>query len=359
MKSRMHGVTDRPIETDPDAPAIALLQGSTRLEAVSGPPAINASFAECRTLVHKVSPDVCLIVWPEGTCPIGWTQIHDRFVVDEIRNLPSERIRSILQKAEAAFAEPLVSLAQEARNPMLISTFVRDLKEDSGSTELPPTNSALLIDPNEGIQWRRDKSILAPFVESDPCRGLFGMDLFMQSEFRAGSTSDRSFFEIPVCGQRNPNSGERTVSQSREIAAVVTICFENMFSEFVRSQVEAVEKQVAGGRLLLNMSNNADSMRSQGIDMHSATHFFRAVENRVPVLASSNCGSSLWIGSSGRVVERGRAGTGMVLIAMPVVEKRFAPFRFVGNLWPLSCAIVVLAWGLGSVGNVLRHFRIQ
>ena len=189
------------------------------------------------------------------------------------------------------------------------------------------TNSALELD-GEGLPGRRfDKVHLVPFAEYVPFR--------LQGVVRAISGL--------VMEDMNPGK-EFPVWEAGGMKYGPQICFEAVFPEISR---EIARK---GAAFTVNISNDGWFRDSAELDQMQAMSRFRAIENRIGFVRSTNTGISSFIAPTGREeaaleVDGRRKEVGGVLVRRVSVTSAGSLYRVLGDWVPWGAAGAVLsAW---------------
>ena len=193
-----------------------------------------------------------LVVWPETALPF-----YLRF--------------------QPQYGNQMRQLADQTNS--LILTGVPDMAVDENQNE-SYFNTAFLFAPGRGLLGSHAKSRLVPFGESFPLK-------------------DR----IPFLKNVNFGEGEWTagpdtiVFETQEASLSCLICFESIFPEISRHQVDK------GSKLLVNITNDGWFGRSGAAMQHAQMAVLRAVENRRAVARCANSGISMFILPSGKVLQ--------------------------------------------------------
>lgn len=269
-------------------------------------------------------------------------------------------------------AEKIGALSQELGCPILAggTTYFPDRR----SGKWLPHNSVLLFDRTGRASARYDKRQLVPFSEYVP----FG------DSWPALHGLLRRF--VPeVMAQIQPGKETKLFvleqdGKTYHIGCV--ICYEGTFARICRETVMRDGHKVPN-LILANLSNDGWFIlqwrntwrRSTEQAQHLAHYYFRAVENRVPVVRAVNTGISGYIDSNGRLqaaVEQsglrtmvrgtlllnegkgGRTG-GMIDTGKRVlVDSRVTVYSQVGDLFAMAASVVAVAL---TVGMRLRRRR--
>lgn len=192
-------------------------------------------------------------------------------------------------------------------------------------------NSALLADAGHRILGRYDKQVLVPFGEYIP-----GGDLF------------------PIIYQWSPYSGRYYSGQSLEplpfngYLLSLNICYEDLFPGLVRTLMTR-NKQAATAlpHAIFNLTNDSWYGDTTEPMEHLALASFRAIENRRPLVRSTNTGVSVFVDPVGRIQRRSGQWTREVLVDdVPMMTGRTV-FMVVGNWFGWSAFALLLA-GMGQ-----------
>ena len=183
-------------------------------------------------------------------------------------------------------------------------------------------NSAFLVDSGALTCARYDKQHLVPFGEFIPFRKLL--------PFLAPI--------VETMGDFTPGTSEKPIScENPEIG--VLICFESIFPDLARKQVEN------GAGLLANITNDAWFGKSSAPEQHLAMAVFRSVETRRSLARAANTGISAFIDPLGRVKQSSALFTScflndsLPLLTVQTVHSRLGPWF--GTLC-LAAALVLL-----------------
>ena len=202
--------------------------------------------------VIKYSPD--LIVWPETATP-GFV-LNNSFLYDWLK-----------------------SLVQRLNTPLLLGS--AEYPKFAGVKKTKETaNTALLFSSNGRLQDFYLKTKLVPFFEYLPAKEIIPWPSFIVDQEKA---------------QFNIANKEIKLLYSKGIPIGPLICWEVCFPEFSRKLINK------GARILINLSNEAWFQKGGIPTGVLAVSVFRAVENRVNVVRSTNCGISGFIDPYGRI----------------------------------------------------------
>ncbi|SNB44997.1 apolipoprotein N-acyltransferase [Geobacter sp. DSM 9736] len=190
-----------------------------------------------------------LVIWPESAAPF--------FFQDDARY--ADRIRKVASGLKTNLVTGSPAYDMTAAGPMYF-------------------NSAFLIGADGRTMGRSDKIHLVPFGEYVPMARLL------------------PFVNKLVTGIGDFSPGAAAVPLDIGKGRIgILICFEGIFPELAREYVRE------GSRVLVNISNDAWYKRSSAPHQHLSMTVFRAVENRVPLVRSTNTGISAIIDSKGHI----------------------------------------------------------
>jgi len=236
------------------------------------------------------SPDI--IIWPETSLP-GYLR-------------------------ETDLLKQMSKLAKDIKTPILLGVATQDRNEKRFY------NSAAIISNKGKVGKIYNKIHLVPFGEYTPLPFIFGFskDIYKIADWTKGR--ERILFNV-----RNEKFG-------------VLICFEDIFSDFVRNFVKD------GVDFMVNVSNDAWFMHSTEPYQHLQTSVFRAAENRINLIRASNTGISCFIDPYGRITKRVSSDGEDIFIegyqtqAVYIQKIRTFYTKF-GDIFVLICLSLILA----------------
>jgi len=270
-----------------------------------------------------------LVVWPEAALPFS---------------LRDPRARA------------LVDLARRRGIDLLIGVPGYDSR-DGGDPQ--PYNQAWLVEADGQFQGPYDKIQLVPFGEYIPLRGLFGMvDIAVQAVGEFGRGTEHTIFEGPrydapgggiaraggqgeagaagVAGAvatpadaRGDNDPTRSAGRPSRFAAL--ICYEGIFPSLTR------EFATAGAEFLVNISNDAWYGDTSAPDQHLTMAALRSIENRLPMVRSTNTGISAFVTDKGRIGPRTRLFEEEVMVETVLVRDVWSFYRAFGDVFLYAC----------------------
>jgi apolipoprotein N-acyltransferase len=204
--------------------------------------------------VASANPD--LIVWPESAIP---GDLADRSLIDRLQRLSNESgTPLILGAAEVekfATGDRLLTIGRRAYN------------------------TAHLFRPDQPSAPPYRKRMLVPFAEYLP-----HPDIIPWPEWLA-----------PRVMELTPGGQAQLFSVRPGLAVGALICWENLFAPLARESVNN------GATLLVQLTNDVWFGRSAAPWQHNLMSVMRAVENRTPIIVSSNTGPSQLIDGQGRI----------------------------------------------------------
>ena len=193
-------------------------------------------------------------------------------------------------------------------------------------------NSAFYLTADGRLAGRYDKGHLLPFAEYFPFRTI---------EFLR-----RNFERV-----RYFTAGDgATLLNTRVGKAAVVICFEAIFPELVRRQMQR------GATLLVNLSNDSWLGRDAGPEQHVAMATLRAVENRTWVIRATTTGVSAIIDPLGRVRARSATFAPAVLSGEIVPLQVETVYKRLGDAFAHSCLLASIT-GLVALAVRRGHWR--
>jgi apolipoprotein N-acyltransferase len=264
-------------------PRVALIQGNFTSSLKHNPDAWEEMFRTHDALTGLAvqrQPD--LIVWPETmfTWPLmtASPELTDDQLVRLSPVIPVESWKS------AEVRRTLLSFAEKCGASLILGLEAFDATGHG----LRRYNSAVLVDPQDGLAGRYDKLHRVPFGEFIP----FSDQLpWLQRVFA---------FSGPV----GISAGEQihffNVDGTR---FAPLICFEDTVPHLVREVVAAGESHGQEVDCLVNLTNDGWFHGSSELDQHLITASFRCIETRTPMVRAVNTGISAIIDGDGLVRE--------------------------------------------------------
>ncbi len=252
----------------------------------------DAIFEKYLKLTAKLPSSVDMVIWPESALPI--------YFQDE----PS-KVEDIFEKLQNKQADLFIG---------------SDRYEIIGAKK-SYYNSVYKLS-NNGIQQTYDKNHLIAFGEYLPFRNLLG-DWFTQFS--------------PL--QKDMTAGvNRNFLTHKNLNIASLICFEAIFAE------EVAEFADNGADLLISYANDAwfgEAIKGQ----HLAMNRMRAIENRRPLIRSSNTGFSAVFSSYGDVLYHSKANEEDVAVISVPIGSAFSFYSFSHSYW-IYFFLLTLAMGL-------------
>ena len=180
-------------------------------------------------------------------------------------------------------------------------------------------NSALLLDASGRLKGLYDKQHLVPFGEYVPLRSY--LSFLKPLVVSVGHFSAGSLSRPLVIGK---------------IKAGVLICFESIFPDIARREVEA------GSNLLINLTNDAWYGRSSAPYHSLAMAVFRAVETRRTLVRSANTGISGFVEPTGVIPVQSRLFVPASLTARVPLCRQQTIFTRIGHWFGTLCLLLII-----------------
>lgn len=251
---------------------------------------------------HNTRPD--FILWPESALPFiyGTEATHEKAIFDFVKK----------EKMDLIVGAPSITTMK------------------SGQIKL--FNSALLLNPLEGLASRYDKMHLVPFGEYVPFSDFF----FFADKFVSG-ISDFS----PGRTARVMSAGESQIG--------VAICYEVIFPDLVRQFVKN------GAAIMTTITNDAWFGQSAAPYQHFSMLVFRSIENRVPFARAANTGISGFIDDRGKIIARSKLDVEATLTEALIPGEQLTLYTLYGDLFVVPCAIIAVLFLLTGFRNKAGH----
>lgn len=204
-------------------------------------------------LLQNCTPD--LMVFPEGAGAMG-------YFVD----------------VNPIFRETYSAIAREASCPLIVDNY-SPVQVDSGWIIY---RTALLLSPDDQVAGQYHKQKLVPFGEYIP---LVGHLSFLRFIFKniGGRSITRPGTDFPVWSIGG-------------VSLAPQMCFEATYPGIARRSV------LEGADLLVNISNDAWYGGGKEPEQHLKLSLLRCIENRVPMVRSTNTGISAYILPTGEIL---------------------------------------------------------
>lgn len=181
-------------------------------------------------------------------------------------------------------------------------------------------NQAQLI-KNQEIQGRYSKEILVPFFEYMP-KMLSFLRPLMPKVLIYEAGKDQTILEY-----------------TEKIKLAMAICYEVIFPNYVRKQI------AEGGNILINPSSDAAFGGGVGGYYHLVTAYFRAIENRVPWVRSTNTGISVIVDADGKMLtEKSQVDKVAVDSAKVFIPQKASVYSRIGNWFAIFAFLFVTGY---------------
>lgn len=221
-------------------------------------------------------------------------------------------------------SEPLRPFLAETGAYLLTGApIILDWKEYSAS------NSAILISPSGEQLQDYAKMHPVPFAEAIPFWEYPWFRRFMRETI--GLDSGWVMGEkIEIFSFSPPSLGGQT------IAFATPICFEDAFADLCRTYV------LQGAELLINLTNDSWSRKESAQTQHWAIARFRAIENRITLVRSTNAGLSCVVDPWGRnIVEFHQFTAYSSTVDVPIYKPPHPSiYTLYGDWFAMSCTLL-------------------
>ncbi len=239
-------------------------------------------------------------------------------------------------RANPFFAAGLLELANEIQTQIVLGVGEVEkfaTRDPQGKMVRRAYNSAYVLTPGKGLGAPYVKRVLLPFGEYVPLESVIGWPAWLAPPvFDTVVGNKPSFFGLLNGTIFSP-----------------LICWENLFSDLARESVRG------GSRLLVLVANDGWFGLTAEPYQHNLASVLRAVENRVPIVVSSNTGPSEIIDPFGRVVANApKIFTANTLTAEVELGSTGTPYTRIGDVFTL---LVALGLGLGVVRQLCEVAR--
>ena len=275
-----------------------------------------------------------LIVWPETSYHAPFTYVRRRGQSQIVRERPIPRDAAFISQSDVFPPEHAEEDAENKvdykdrfapqrgfKTPLLFGALTyRDNPENMSPRHKGRDylNTAILLDGTGKVLGAYDKVYLLLFGEYIPLGHTF-----------------------PVFYEWLPEAGDLTAGESVEVIELgdfrigVMICYEDIISAFTRDIADQ------DPNILINVTNDAWFGKTSEPYLHLALSVFRAVENRVPLIRSTNTGVSCFIDPAGRILsETGLTEAETLMETMPMMDGG-TPYRVLAD-WPAYLCVLAV-----------------
>ncbi len=240
-----------------------------------------------------------LIVWPEAALPF-----YFRY---------DERSRALFE------------FARDRHVDLLVGAPGYQIGDDGKPQAL---NQAWMVTSEGDVQGPYDKIQLVPFGEYIPLHGLFGMvAIAVESVGEFGRGSQYTLFETAALEPPLP----QTVTVRRPARFGTLICYEGIFPALTR------QFAAAGADFLVNISNDAWYGDTAAPHQHLSMAALRTVENRMPMVRSTNSGISAFITAEGRMGPTTSLFEDDIVVETILTRPTWSLYRTYGDVFVYLC----------------------
>ncbi|MBN1901737.1 apolipoprotein N-acyltransferase [Candidatus Sumerlaeota bacterium] len=187
---------------------------------------------------------------------------------------------------------------------------------------------ALILSPEMAITGEYDKRKLAPFGEYIPLERYF------------------PFLRKIFIHTRNYAPGAKMpVIKVKDVQIIPQICYESIYPGLTRKYVKK------GGELIINLTNDKWYGKEKQALQHLGLSRFRCIENRIPMVRTTNNGISAYISATGAIMGEsspyGKAWSDSRKIPL---TRNFSFYRHFGDVFAYLCLVYCLIL-------ILAHFK--
>lgn len=221
-------------------------------------------------------------------------------------------------------------------------------------------NSALLVQPEQGITQRYDKIHLVPFGEYLPLKD------WLPWLYRL----------TPFPDDYGLHPGNHTVIFSdQQRSYLPAICYEDTVPHLLQ---QAYKRHIPHHvDMIVNLTNDGWFRGSSEQEQHLVTALFRAIELRAPMVRAVNSGISAVIDGNGSVLTpefffdadqspqrsfststgRWQKNLNAALVSTVPLDPRDSLYAIWGDWFPQVCSVVVCLWLIGSLYLISKSLR--
>lgn len=308
-----------------EGPRVLLLQSNFRqaLKNSLDPEKIMAIYRDLiQQGFHQSAGDgraIDLTIWPETSYPFGFTRIDPALSPAELTRsgqeiIPGSTAENWLDRHDLARTE-LLQWSQAIGGPMLVGSTLFDLDRQGGRR----ANAAVWVDAARDGFPLYFKIHLVPFGEYIP------LIRYLPWISRLAPYDER---HLP----RLARGARPAWFEDDGLTYAPVICFEDTVPHVVR-RFFSERSPDAEPDVLVNISNDGWFNGSAEHDLHLAIGVFRAVENRAPLVRSSNMGYTAWVDGNGEIRGMLPKRTQGSLLADVLLDDRRGIYSRIGDIF--------------------------
>ncbi len=297
-----------PVKNDPDVSTlmrVGLVQGNVPQEVKFSPMSLEdtvAAYTEPTRLIAASEPD--LVIWPETAT--GYGIFQDRMI--------AFRVMELLEETAVTLLAGSVDVGDDGK--LFNAAFLLKKDFDYHAVRASAYRKQHLVVFGEFVPGREWMPWLAEWID-------------MPVDYHPGR-GHSGIMPLPAAYGTVP--------------AGILICFEDLMPRLARA------RSLAGARVFVNLTNDGWFRDSPAAMAHAAHAVFRCVENRLPMIRSTNTGVSCVIGPDGTFLHIMRDDAGQhtaisgVLLAtvkIPPRPDRLTIYQQGGHLFGEICALVM------------------
>jgi len=213
----------------------------------------------------------------------------------------------------------LRSFAKKNQIPIIVG-YMRADKYANRSDDKKQYNSAILIGTDKELTIY-NKIMLMPFSERLPLEGVVSWPEWLVPN---------NTFSTPGV--------EPVIMKTGHIYASPIICWENLFAGFVRQSLNEESN------LIVDIVNDNWFGETPAPYQHNNISVFRAIENGVPIVISSNTGPSQIIDSTGRVLaESNEIFEQTIVVADVQLRRSRSIYYYIGDVFIVFCVFMIMS----------------
>ncbi len=296
------------------------------------------------------------IIQPSIPQELKWDPLYKRFILDKYFRItreasikrpqlivwPEAALPCVLEE-EPEYFEQVRMLVAEINTPLLLGAVtLRDERY---------YNSAILVSPGANTLTRYDKLHLVPFGEFIPFRDIFP---WLAAIAPIGDIEPGKEYTIFYLPKTETTSAVKFADNHKgddfQYKFAVLDCFEDLFPVLSRQFVKR------GATFLVNITNDAWYKQTSAPYQHLQASIFRAVENRVPVVRSTNTGVSGFIAPSGKIISlvADKSGKNLFIEGYDTRELYLSCRRRIGFYTRFGDLLVIACFSILCIELILR-----
>ena len=218
--------------------------------------------------------------------------------------------------------------------------------EDRDGAGFKDYNQAWLVRSGGEVEGPYDKMQLVPFGEYIPLYGLFGLvNIAVESVGQLGRGSEYTIFHTTDLTPLGAAAEGAVPAAPRSARFATLICYEGIFPGLTRTFA------AQGADFLVNISNDAWYGDTAAAEQHLIMAAMRSIENRLPLVRSTNTGISAFVSDEGRIGPTTPLFEEDMVVETVLVRDVWSFYRVYGDVFLHLCQALAVWFVMLAVGR--------